>query len=124
MPTDYQFFSVSTGILIFSGSIGGIIDKQGNVYKFAEGSATLGISTPVGLSSGSGIIETKWKNSNDKFIEDLSGSGVGLAGSVIISASVSKGRGKSPLTMEIGLDSYVGKKIAIKEAEYIGNIYD
>ena len=124
MPTDYQFFSVSTGILIFSGSIGGIIDKQGNVYKFAEGSATLGISTPVGLSSGSGIIETKWKNSNDKFIEALSGSGVGLAGSVIISASVSKGRGKSPLTMEIGLDSYVGKKIAIKEAEYIGNIYD
>lgn len=50
MTSDYEYFELGAGALKFlTGAGGGIIDKEGNVYLFAEGTGGFGVGTPVSM---------------------------------------------------------------------------
>ena len=130
MTSDYVFVTLGASVLDIISSDGGyILDKQGNVYMFLQGSMGAGVSLPVSGGYGQGNVDVEWKNKYDKDnnnLEDaIGGISYGFGGSAIVSANVSKGFDGGPITVEIGSVSSFGTTMySIREAVLIGNIYD
>ena len=130
MTSDYVFVTLGASVLDIISSDGGyILDKQGNVYMFLQGSMGAGVSLPVSGGYGKGNVDVEWKNKYDKDnnnLEDaIGGISYGFGGSAIVSANVSKGFDGGPITVEIGSVSSFGTTMySIREAVLIGNIYD
>ena len=130
MTSDYVFVTLGASVLDIISSDGGyILDKQGNVYMFLQGSMGAGVSLPVSGGYGQGNVDVERKNKYDKDnnnLEDaIGGISYGFGGSAIVSANVSKGFDGGPITVEIGSVSSFGTTMySIREAVLIGNIYD
>ena len=127
MTSDYEYFELGAGALKFlTGAGGGIIDKEGNVYLFAEGTGGFGVGTPIFVGKGYGYVDPSWlKNNPDKTIIDaIGGSSYGISGSSLLSGSVSKGYDGGAINTEFGIITSAGTNFTYRRTIFIGNIKD
>ena len=127
MTSDYEYFELGAGALKFlTGAGGGIIDKEGNVYLFAEGTGGFGVGTPIFVGKGYGYVDPSWLKThpNKGLIGAIQGTSYGISGSSLLSGSVSKGYDDGAINTEFGIITSAGTNFTYRRTIFIGNIKD
>ncbi|WP_019555604.1 DUF637 domain-containing protein [Propionispira raffinosivorans] len=125
MKNDYVFVQVGGGIFKFiSGSVGSIMDRDGNIYTFAQGDLGAGWAPPVSGSAGFGNVDTNWKESGNSILDAIEGDSYGGGGTSLVGASVSRAT-NGAITVEVSITTSVGTTLVCKRTAWLaGNIYN
>ncbi len=123
MENDYVYAELS-GELPVVGSVGGgyIMDKDGNLYKFSEKGWSVGLPIPVVGAAGVGNVDTTWKNGGGNIRDAIEGESFSGGACSVVSANASVAT-NGALTFEVGIQTSAGITMAVRSAEWVGNIH-
>lgn len=126
MQSDYIYGQIGVGIYKnLSASVGFIVDKQGDIYCFEQDSVGAGLSAPINIGYGKGMVNNSWKDryGDDALHMGISGSSESISGSSIVSCSISSSRiDGAAVTIEIGVETSVGVSYSKRIAHWVGKI--
>jgi len=122
MKSDYQFFELGGGIgKLISGAVGGMIDKQGNVYAIIDVSAGLGIATPITATRGWGYLGNMSDKEKEDYAQALSGWSLGTTTGGGVQGNVSIGP-SGVISAETSITPGIGKAIGGRNAWFLFNV--
>jgi len=110
MKSDYQFFE-----------LGGMIDKQGNVYAIVDVSAGLGIATPITATRGWGYLGNMSDKEKEDYAQALSGWSLGTTTGGGVQGNVSIGP-SGVISAETSITPGIGKAIGGRNAWFLFNV--
>ena len=125
MDSDYYVFDLSGTIPIgefISGSVGGILDKKGNVYLVIGGGVGLGASTPLQISAGFGNLSDFPGSSPEEYRSAITGLSASINGAALIQAGYGKSLFGDIDSTEISATSSLGIEGNIKGIIFLYNL--
>lgn len=127
MQSDYIYGQIGVGVYKnLSASVGFIVDRQGNIYCFEQDSVGAGLSAPINIGYGKGMVNSSWKDryGDDALHMGISGSSESISSSSIVSCSVSQAISGNDIvyTVEIGVETSVGVSYSHRIAHWVGKI--
>jgi hypothetical protein len=124
MQGDYQFIEGGAGFGKFiSGAVGGMIDKQGNVYVIIDGSAGVALGFPITGTIGQGYFGNADKSNQNDYANALGGLSFGTTTGAGIQGNVSIGT-SGVVSGETSLTPGIGKTFGARYTQFLFNIND
>ena len=127
MEDDYYFFDLGVTLPLgrfIEGTIGGIIDRKGNVYVVLGGGAALGVSTPVQVTGGFGNLSSRPEDNAEEYRKAIMGLSASLSGASLIQAAYGKSLTGDTDAVEISLTTAAGIELSIKAIVPLFNFED
>ena len=125
MKDDYYFFDFGATIpfgRFLEGTLGGIIDRKGNIYLVLGGGAAFGVSTPLQITGGFGNLSSRPEDDAEEYRKAIMGASLSLSGAFGIQAAYGKNLTGDIDSAEISATSAAGTEVAIKRIIHIGRL--
>ena len=125
MDSDYYVFDSSGTIPIgefISGSVGGILDKKGNVYLIIGGEVAFGASTGVQITAGFGNLSPFPGDKPEDYRKAIEGTSGSFGGASLIQGAFGKSSSGATKSLEISLTSALGISGGIKKVVFLCNL--
>ena len=126
MEDDYYFFDVGVTFpfgRFLEGTLGGIIDRKGNLYLVLGGGAAFGVSTPLQITGGFGnLLSRPEEDTAEKYKDAIMGLALSSSGAFGIQAAYGRSLTGDIDSAEISITTAAGTEVALKGIIHIGRL--
>ena len=126
MKDDYYFFDLGATFpfgRFLEGTLGGIIDRKGNLYLVLGGGAAFGVSTPLQITGGFGnLLSRPEEDTAEKYKDAIMGLALSSSGAFGIQAAYGRSLTGDIDSAEISVTTAAGAEVAIKRIIHMGRL--